>query len=98
MNGQDKDGMTALMYAVSQWNSWQGSSDPELIDALLEAGADVNEKSEDGMTTLMFAAKDISAVNRLLQNGADVNAKDEDGMTVLMYATAHSSNYDVVSA
>ena len=45
-----------------------------MIDALLEAGADVNEKSEDGMTALMFAAKNISAVNRLLQNGADMGA------------------------
>ena len=61
---------------------------PELIKLLIEAGANVNAKENDGRTPLMCAAdKGHSEIVKLLiENGADVNAKNNYGHTSLMCA------------
>jgi hypothetical protein len=55
---------------------------------LLDAGADVEVKDNDGQTALMIASwygyKEVVQV--LLAAGADVEVKDNDGWTALMYA------------
>ena len=60
---------------------------------LLKAGADVNSKTQDSATALMFASgKGHEAVVKLLlENGADPRivisgTDDEDGMSALSYA------------
>jgi hypothetical protein len=55
---------------------------------LIEAGADVNAKDDEGLTPLMIAAhySTPEMVTLLIDAGADVNAKDDDGQTPLMYA------------
>jgi ankyrin repeat protein len=60
----------------------------ESIKALIAAGADVNAKSELGMTVLMRAATfgKVDVVKALIAAGANVNAKDNDGQTALMRA------------
>jgi ankyrin repeat domain-containing protein 50 len=52
---------------------------------LLEKGADVKAKGEDGWTALMRAAKGRykAVVQLLLEKGADVKAEDKWGSTVL---------------
>jgi Zn-dependent protease with chaperone function len=59
--------------------------DTEAVKKLIDDGADVNAKDEDGKTPLMLAAemghRDI--VKILLTEGAEVNAKDKDGFTAL---------------
>ncbi len=65
-----------------------------MISALLNTGADVNAKAEDGITPLMRAAmstENPEVISVLLQAGADVNAKDEDGWTSLMLAARNNS-------
>lgn len=55
----------------------------------LEKGADVNAKTQDGMTLLMDAARDgdTTFVQELLaQKGIEVNAKNDNGITALMFA------------
>jgi len=64
------------------------SGDVKTVKLLLEKGADVNTKSDDGGTALMSAAKRgyMEIIKLLLDKGADINAKDTDGTTALMLA------------
>jgi uncharacterized protein len=61
----------------------------EIVEMLLEKGADVNAKTNEGITALIRASEKghTETVARLLEKGADVNAKDSDGWTALMWAS-----------
>lgn len=76
------NGQTALMLAVS-------NDKLSMAEMLLENGADVNVRDDDGSTALMCAAEHghMDAVKLLLKQ-ADVNvlAKDKDGLTALAVA------------
>ncbi|HVW86306.1 MAG TPA: ankyrin repeat domain-containing protein, partial [Bryobacteraceae bacterium] len=62
-----------------------------LIGALLDAGANVNDKDSRNMTALMFAVasetQDIAVAKRLIAAGADVNVKSNMGETALDWAS-----------
>jgi ankyrin repeat protein len=75
-------GQTALMLAVSHGRL-------DMVQLLIEAGADVNIRDEDGSTALMCAAEHghMEIVKYLLQHPeTDVLAKDNDGLTALAVA------------
>ncbi|MBE6463512.1 MAG: ankyrin repeat domain-containing protein [Alphaproteobacteria bacterium] len=59
------------------------------VEELIDKGADVNQKDEDGNTALMRASywgyKEV--VELLIQNGADVHSKSNNGNTALMRAS-----------
>ena len=59
-----------------------------LPEALLEAGAEVDAKDNDGATALMEAARrgHAAAIAALLAAGAEVEAKYNEGATALMLA------------
>lgn len=62
----------------------------DAVQQALAAGADVNAKSENGITALMYnvlTTKDTRIIRQLIQHGADVNAQTNNGMTALMFAT-----------
>ncbi len=85
--------VVAPLYAAdnvfSKFETAIRNTDLSTIQALIEAGADVNA-SDDGMTPLMFASAAYNyspdIINSLVAAGADVNAKDKDGNTPLLNA------------
>ena len=86
--GED-GGKTGLL-----WEATRGD-DPETIKTLLTAGADVNAKTNKGVTALMMAVEfynrfydnpKVLMLKTLLDAGADANAADNNGTTALMMA------------
>ena len=72
---------------------------PDIVELLLEAGADVNAKNGDSFTALMLAIYNynIESVRLLLEAKADTNAQqvrmsdEPGGTTALMIAVSQSS-------
>lgn len=60
------------------------SQDVEVINYLLENGADVNYQNKDGNTPLFFV-KHTEIAKLFLLYGADVNIKNNDGKTALFH-------------
>jgi hypothetical protein len=62
----------------------------EIIQALLEKGAAVDAKGEEGAMALLYAVEksDVAKVRNLLNQGVDPNATDAEGNTALKKATA----------
>ncbi|HTB16589.1 MAG TPA: ankyrin repeat domain-containing protein [Bryobacteraceae bacterium] len=60
------------------------------VRALLDAGAQVDEADEDGITILSWAAiaNRVEMARMLIERGADVNHVDKSGMTPLLYAAS----------
>ena len=74
--------------------------DLEDIRVLIDAGADVNAKDEDGWTPLLLAVDcgHLEALQTLIDVGADVNAKNNSGDTPLHYMVSYDSNPKVLHA
>lgn len=79
-----------LMAAIS-------NNHPELIQRLINNGADVNSITGNGWTTLMEAAgrNQPDTITMLLNAGADYTLKDDDGETAL--DIAHERGYKEVA-
>ncbi len=66
------------------------------VNALLDRGADIAARDEDGGTPLHFAARGNAAtVNALLDRGADIAARDERGGTPLHWAAKQDTTETV---
>ena len=60
-----------------------------IVEALIQAGADVNKADNNGATALMIASEDghAATVEVLIQAGADVDKAANNGATALMIAS-----------
>ena len=69
----------------------------DIVNLLLEHGADVNLTNNRGRTALMLAARNsnkdsnVETVKLLLEYGANVNVVNNDRMTALMLAACYSN-------
>ncbi|XP_048239578.1 uncharacterized protein LOC124112111 isoform X2 [Haliotis rufescens] len=97
VNAQDSDGNTALHCSLL---SDEGHSH-EVIQALVEKGADVGIKNKEGETPLHCAASEqcVECV-KLLLPVSDVNAQDSDGNTALhcILLSYISHSHEVIQA
>ena len=86
-------GATPLMWAAAF------NPDPEVVVALVNAGADVNAKTISGSTSLSWAITynpNLEMITTLVKSGFDVNSKDENGWTPLMEVARDNSNTEVI--
>jgi ankyrin repeat protein len=78
INEKDDQGKTALQYVIARHQL-------DVVQWLLDHGADKEVKDEDGLTPLHRAAQDghTATVALLLAHGAAIDAKDKEGLTPL---------------
>ena len=86
------DGLSPMMLAA------QRVQDAALFETLVANGADVDSRSNQGVTALMVAATsgNIAAIESLIAMGADLEIKDLDGLTPLFHAVQSSEEIDGV--
>ncbi len=79
----DEYGQTVLMNLVSY-------GDASVIEALVHAGADVNQRDDYNSTALHIAVDNLALSNAriLLEAGADPNSKDDSGYTPFSQAVS----------
>ena len=90
INAQDKDGDTALIFAAKRGYD-------NILDLLLQEGADPNLRNFKERTPLMEATKRGKAniVTKLLEIDSlkkNINAQDKDGDTALIFAAKRGSD------
>jgi len=86
-------GRTALIRAA-RW-----SSDTDVLQVLIEHGADVNVANNVGLTPLMHAAssnRNPDILRFLIEHGANVNVADTRGRTALMRAAQYTRSLGVI--
>jgi ankyrin repeat protein len=91
VNAPEADGSTALHWAAD-------GDEPEVVELLVRAGANVKAANRYGVTPLWLAGMNGSAVviEMLLKAGADANTVLPEGETVLMTA-ARTGKIDAVN-
>ena len=72
------------------YRPWSIVCDSDVLKALLDAGAKLNEQNSLGQTALMRAAESscMNNVRLLMHAGADFNLRDKEGKTAMTYARA----------
>ncbi|CAD6214595.1 unnamed protein product [Miscanthus lutarioriparius] len=83
LNAKDEEGWAPIHSAASSGNS-------QIIDILLERGADVNLVTDGGRTALHYATSKgrLNIAEKLIAHGANVNKKDKFGCTPLHRAAS----------
>ena len=84
LDHQGRKNRTALHFAVCQKHA-------EVVEVLIDAGADIEAKNVEGRSPLHFASisGELTTVKMLVKAGADVRATDAERATCLMFAAYH---------
>lgn len=83
LNQRMHNGMTALMQACRFGRA-------DIVNILLQAGADINLTNHDGNNALWLAcfSGDTATIEVLLEGGVDINKQNVTGATSLIYAAS----------
>ncbi len=84
-----------LYAALFDTLSYNNKNNRNVVERILELGANVNYKFADGKTPLHLA-KTLAIAQLLIAKGADLNALDGDGKTPLHTAAADSTTRNIV--
>jgi len=78
----------------------EGFVPDEVMQLLIDKGAQVNAQDTQGYTALMIAAKvgQMAGVEFLLAKGASVNLKNNNGQTALKLARTVHENKQIINA
>lgn len=79
VDAPDENGVTPLMRAM------RIDGDTRAVRKLLNAGANVDAKDDDGDTALQYAF-DVECVRMLIEAGADIHTENDNGETLLQNA------------
>ena len=97
VNKADAKGMTPLMMAAQAKGA---AADPNKIELLSAAGANVNAANKDSMRVLMIAAQSTTnpeVISALVRAGADLEERSAKGFTPLCFAAAGNPNPEIVN-
>ena len=87
----------------TNWNSneyFEAATAADVTDCL-RSGADLEARTEDGLTPLHWAARftdNPAVIAALVDAGADLKARTEDGLTPLHWAATGNDNPAVIAA
>ena len=90
---RDAAGRTLLMRAAKNGNEWE-------LNKLLDSGANVNLKDNDGWTALMYAVRyseGLECVEKLISAGADISAKNKYNSSALVLAACYNGNPQILT-
>ena len=90
LNLRYENGRTIIYDAIDQGRN-------NAISLLLENGADVNIRDDEGLTPFQFALienRSIYILKKLHSHGADLNYEDENGRNALSYAAQYITDRD----
>jgi len=87
VNMRGQDGTTALIACLQAYHYSDADVNlREVVQILLDAGADPNGADKKGVTPLIANSRDIEIAQMLIGHGANVNAQASDGFTPLLNA------------
>ena len=93
------DEVAAVLRAwAAQFFEAASNGDVTFIEDVLDRGADIEARNDNGLTALMLASWEgqVAAVELLLDRGADIDARDRYGDTALIWASR--KGHDEVAA
>ena len=90
-------GYTPLVWAISE-TPHKGTENLEIMKILLDEGADINAKNDDGSTLLSFSSAHgrLELIQFLINNGADVNAGSGDKVPI--FRAIYNNDPNVIKA
>jgi ankyrin repeat protein len=88
VNTQDNYGWSALHFISYRLSKKEDLLQNEIVDFLIQSGANINLQNRNGFTPLHLAIKNSAQYTSqaLIDNGADITLKDKNGQTPLMHA------------